>query len=200
MSFYIVERFGRRTLLIFGSCGMITMQFIVGIVGDTAGRASEHNQAAVSAMIAFICLNISVFAMTWGPTAWILIGEIFPLTIRSRGVGLSTASNWFWNCIIATITPYLVGKGHNEANLGPNIFFMWGGLCCVSLAFAFFLVPETKGLSLEQVDKMLEESTPRTSAAWKPHSTFAAEMHIAEKQLEIPVVTEFAEKAADTAV
>lgn len=53
---------------------------------------------------------------------------------------------------------------------------MWGSLCCISLSFAYFLVPETKGLSLEQVDKMLEESTPRTSAKWVPHSTFAEEM------------------------
>ena len=62
---------------------------------------------------------------------------------------------------------------------------MWGALCCISLAFAYFLVPETKGLSLEQVDKMLEETTPRTSNKWVPHSTFAAEMHLAEKGIVI---------------
>lgn len=64
---------------------------------------------------------------------------------------------------------------------------MWGGLCCVSLAFAYFLVPETKGLTLEQVDRMMEESSPRTSAKWVPHSTFAADMHLAEKHIEIPI-------------
>ena len=108
-----------------------------------------------------------------------VIGEIFPLTIRSRGVGLSTASNWFWNCIIGIITPYLVDA------LGSHVFFMWGGLCCVSFLFALFLVPETKGLTLEQVDKMLEETTPFTSRKWKPHSTFASEMHLGEKNFEI---------------
>jgi sugar porter (SP) family MFS transporter len=174
IAFWIVERLGRRTILIYGAMGMIVMQFIVGIIGVTAGKTDKHNHSAVSAMIAFICLNISFFAATWGPAAWVVIGEIFPLPIRSRGVGLSTASNWFWNCIIAVITPYLVGTGKGDANLGSNIFFMWGGLCCVSLAFAYFLVPETKGLSLEQVDKMLEESNPRTSAKWRPHTTFAA--------------------------
>lgn len=66
--------------------------------------------------------------------------------------------------------------GEDKANLGPKIFFIWGSLCCLSLAFAYFLVPETKGLSLEQVDKMLEETNPRTSAGWVPHSTFAADM------------------------
>lgn len=62
---------------------------------------------------------------------------------------------------------------------------MWGALCCTSLAFAYFLVPETKGLSLEQVDKMLEETTPRTSNKWVPHSTFASEMHLADKRIVI---------------
>lgn len=58
---------------------------------------------------------------------------------------------------------------------------MWGSLCMVSVLFAYFLVPETKGLSLEQVDRMLEEVTPRKSRSWVPHSTFAAEMGMAEK-------------------
>jgi hypothetical protein len=83
------------------------------------------------------------------------------------------------------ITPYLVKNGPGDANLGSNVFFMWGGLCCISLAFAYFLVPEAKGLSLEQIDKMMEESTPRTSAKWVPHSTFASEMHLANKGIHI---------------
>ncbi|KFY78147.1 hypothetical protein V499_02583 [Pseudogymnoascus sp. VKM F-103] len=185
LAFWIVERFGRRRILIIGATGMVIAQFIVGIIGVTAGAPDKNNQSAVKCMIAFICINISFFATTWGPSAWVVIGEIFPLPIRSRGVGLSTASNWFWNCIIGVITPYLVGTEKGQANLGAKVFFMWGALCCISLAFAYFLVPETKGLSLEQVDKMLEETTPRTSNKWVPHSTFAAEMHLAEKGIVI---------------
>lgn len=60
----------------------------------------------------------------------------------------------------------------DEGNLGPKVFFVWGSTCTLCLLFAYFMVPETKGLSLEQVDKMLEETTARTSAAWKPHETF----------------------------
>jgi sugar porter (SP) family MFS transporter len=103
ISFYIVERFGRRSILLYGAMSMIVMQLIVGIVGDTAGRESQHNSAAVSAMVAFICFFISSFAATWGPAAWVIVGEIFPLPIRSRGVGLSTASNWFWNCVSSSL-------------------------------------------------------------------------------------------------
>ncbi|QSZ34333.1 hypothetical protein DSL72_005924 [Monilinia vaccinii-corymbosi] len=181
ISFYTVERFGRRPILIWGALGMLICEFIVAIIGVTAGAESKHNTGAVSAMIAFICIYISFFATTWGPGAWVLVGEIFPLPIRSRGVGLSTASNWLWNCIIAVITPYLVGTEKGQANMGAKVFFMWGALCTCCLVYAYLLVPETKGLSLEQVDRMLEETTPRTSSKWTPHSTFAAEMGMTEK-------------------
>ncbi|MCJ1413819.1 hypothetical protein MMC32_000144 [Xylographa parallela] len=181
LSFWMIERFGRRSILIFGAMGMIVAQFIVGIVGVTAGAPQKNNASAVQAMIAFICINIFFFAVTWGPSAWVVVGEIFPIPIRSRGVGLSTASNWFWNCIIGVITPYLVGTAPGDANLGAKVFFLWGSLCCISCAFAYFLVPEMKGLSLEQVDRMLEETNPRNSAKWVPHSTFADEMGLTHK-------------------
>jgi len=173
ISFYIIEKFGRRSILIYGGCGMVVSQFITAIIGTAR---PGNDQPVISAMIFLICLNIFFFATTWGPSAWVVVGEVFPLTIRSRGVGLSTASNWFWNCIIAVITPYMVSP--DEANLGPKVFFIWGSACCLSVAFAYFLVPEMKGLSLEQVDKMLEETTPRTSAKWVPHHTYAAEKGI----------------------
>ncbi|KAH8818525.1 general substrate transporter [Hyaloscypha sp. PMI_1271] len=181
ISFYIIEKYGRRSILIWGALGMVICEFIVAIVGVTKGRISENDPAAVRAQIAFICFYIFFFATTWGPGAWVVIGEIFPLPIRSRGVALSTASNWFWNCIIAVITPYMVGTGPKDANLGSRVFFVWGSLCALCFIYAYILIPETKGLSLEQVDRMLEETTPRTSAKWVPHSTFAADMGMTDK-------------------
>jgi sugar porter (SP) family MFS transporter len=109
ISFYTVERFGRRPLLVYGALGMLICQFLVAIIGVTAGFNHTHlnaagesranNISAVNAQIAFIAIFIFFFASTWGPGAWILIGEIFPLPVRSRGVGLSTASNWLWNTV-----------------------------------------------------------------------------------------------------
>lgn len=190
ISFYIIEKYGRRSILIWGALGMVVCEFIVGIVGVTKGRISENDPAAVRAQIAFICFYIFFFATTWGPGAWVVIGEIFPLPIRSRGVALSTASNWFWNCIIAVITPYMVGTGPKDANLGSRVFFVWGSLCALCFLYAYILIPETKGLSLEQVDRMLEETTPRTSAKWVPHSTFAADMGMTDKGTLAPDVVE----------
>ncbi|KAG8866702.1 hypothetical protein FRB97_003790 [Tulasnella sp. 331] len=169
ISFWTVERYGRRTLLIWGALGMFVCELLVAILGT----AIPNNTKAVQAMIAFICIYIFFFASTWGPGAWVLIGEIFPLPIRSRGVALSTASNWLWNCIITVITPYLVDT--SQANLGAKVFWIWTATCGACVIYAYLLVPETKGLTLEQVDRMLEEVTPRNSAGWRPTTTFAAE-------------------------
>jgi hypothetical protein len=100
ISFYIIERLGRRTILIWGAAGMVVCQFIVAIAGTVDGQ----NPSTVKAMIAFICIYIFFFATTWGPAAWVVIGEIFPLPIRSRAVGLSTSSNWLWNCVSACLS------------------------------------------------------------------------------------------------
>ena len=194
LSFWTVERFGRRAILLVGAAGMLVCQFLVGIIGVTIGFNKTHpdptdstksianNISAVNAQCAFIAIFIFFFASTWGPAAWVVIGEIFPLPVRSRSVALSTASNWLWNTIIAVITPYMVGE--DKGNLRSSVFFIWGGLCTCALVYTYFLVPETKGLSLEQVDKMMEETTPRTSAKWRPTTTFASQRN---EKLEVEV-------------
>lgn len=88
ISFWTIERFGRRPLLIYGAIGMFVCEYIAGIIGVTKGS----DPTAVKGQIAMICLYIFFFASTWGPGAWVCIGEIFPLPIRARGVALSTAS------------------------------------------------------------------------------------------------------------
>merc|ERR1712080_149277 len=143
ISFWTVERFGRRPLLIWGAAGMFICQLIVAVVGMTvgfnktytnaAGDPVAQNISAVNAQVAFIAIGIFFFASTWGPGAWVLIGEIFPLPIRSRGVGLSTASNWLWNTIIAVITPYMVGE--DRGNLRSSVFFVWSGTCFCCLIY-----------------------------------------------------------------
>ncbi|KJZ76885.1 hypothetical protein HIM_03762 [Hirsutella minnesotensis 3608] len=205
LSFWTVERFGRRTILIVGAFGMLVCQFLVAIIGVAVGFDHTHvdpsdsskviadNIPAVNAQIAFIAIFIFWFASTWGPGAWIVIGEIFPLPIRSRGVGLSTASNWLWNTIIAVITPYMVGP--TRGNLKSSVFFVWGGLCTCAFVYSYFLIPETKGLSLEQVDKMMEETTPRKSAKWKPHSTFANTIGAGD-YIEKPIVEDVERRSA----
>ncbi|EKG13447.1 Sugar/inositol transporter [Macrophomina phaseolina MS6] len=75
---------------------MLMCEFVAAAVGVSS--PGEDNVV----LIAFVCLYIFFFATSWGPAAWVVIGEIFPLPIRSKGVALSTASNWFWNWSLRT--------------------------------------------------------------------------------------------------
>lgn len=81
-------------------------------------------------------------------------------------------------------------------NLGPKVFFIWGGLCGCSVFWAYFFVPETRGLTLEQVDKMMEEVTARKSASWKPHQNFRHSTAFRKSELIQPTPQRTAEAEA----
>ena len=134
-----VERFGRRRLLLVGAAGMCICEFLVAIVGVTI---STSNTAGQKVLIAFVCIYIAFFASTWGPIAWVITGEIFPLNVRAKAMSLSVASNWLWNFGIGYATPYLVDEGPNSANLQVKVFFIWGSTCAGCFLFTYFCVPE----------------------------------------------------------
>ena len=158
---------------------MCVCQFIVAIVGVATGSGSD---VAHKVLIAFICIYIAFFACTWGPTGWAVSGEAFPLSIRAKGIALSTASNWLWNFVISFATPYIVDT--DKGNLGVKVFFIWGSTCGLSLLFAYYCVYETKGLSLEQVDEMFNETSARQSSRWRPagHSDEKKDIEMAQPQ------------------
>merc|ERR1711939_801268 len=176
---YLVEAWGRRRLLLFGAVGMAVCQLIVASVG-TAFPGSE-NLPAQKALIAFVCIYIFFFASTWGPGAWVVTGEIFPLGVRAKGLSITTASNWLLNWAIAYSTPYLVNSGPGNANLQSKIFFIWGGCCILCGLFVWGMIYETKGLSLEEVDEMYE----KVDNAWQSHG-FVPSFHPGEEHLSRP--------------
>ncbi|KAH7364459.1 general substrate transporter [Rhexocercosporidium sp. MPI-PUGE-AT-0058] len=161
VAFWTIDKWGRRPLLIWGALGMSLCEFVVAIVGTTTGDSS----AAHKTLIAFVCVYIFFFASTWGPTGWAVSGEVFPLTIRSKGIALSTASNWLLNFVIAFVTPYFVDE--DKADLGSKVFFIWGSTCACAVVYAYAVVYETKGLSLESCDRMMRQVHPWQSAGWR---------------------------------
>ncbi|KAI5860803.1 hexose transporter [Durotheca rogersii] len=177
---YAVDKFGRRPLLLWGAVGMCVSQFIVAMLGtlttgqDASGNAIVYDVAAQKAGIAFVCIYIFFFASTWGPLAWVVTGEIYPLKTRAKSLSMTTATNWLLNWAIAYATPYLVNYGEGYANLQARIFFVWFGACFLCIAFVYFFIYETKGWSLEEVDELYSEvSSARRSAAWSPKTTYA---------------------------
>ncbi|KAH8167481.1 hypothetical protein CIB48_g756 [Xylaria polymorpha] len=172
---YAVDKLGRRPLLFWGAIGMCISQFIVAILGtlttgqDSVGKTVVYNEAAQKASIAFVSIFIFFFASTWGPLGWVVTGEIYPLKTRAKSLSLTTASNWLLNFVIAFVTPYLVDYGPNYANLQSKVFFIWFAACFICIGFVYFLIYETKGLSLEEVDEMYSEcKSARQSSKWTP--------------------------------
>ncbi|KAF8582738.1 MFS monosaccharide transporter [Ramaria rubella] len=161
---YFVDKAGRRRLLLIGAVGMCICEYIIAIAGVTI---APTNIAGQKVLIAFVCIYIAFFAATWGPIAWVVTGEIFPRDVRAKAMSLSTASNWIFNWAIGFATPYLVDSGRGNANLGAKVFFIWGTTCFGCLIFTYFCIPETKGLGLEQIDVLYQNTSPRHSVAYR---------------------------------
>ncbi|KAE8351416.1 general substrate transporter [Aspergillus coremiiformis] len=164
---YMVEKWGRRPLLLFGAVGMCVSQLIVAIVG-TATTSDVANKV----LIAFVCIYIFFFASSWGPVAWVVTGELFPLKARAKCLSITTATNWLLNWAIAYATPYMVNSGAGNANLQSKVFFIWGGFCMIAGVFVYTCIYETKGLSLEQVDELYA----KIPVAWRSHE-FVPSVH-----------------------
>ncbi|KAF1739347.1 putative glucose transporter rco-3 [Beauveria bassiana] len=184
---YATDKWGRRPLLLFGAIGMCISQFIVGMCGTFStgqnpqdGSIYSTNDGGQKAAVAFVCIYIFFFASTWGPLAWVVTGEIFPLKTRAKSISITTASNWLLNWAIAYSTPYLVNWGPGSANLQSKIFFVWFGACFICIAFVYFFIYETKNLTLEEVDQLYQDVkfAPK-STSWRPTETWQQRASIA---------------------
>lgn len=145
----LIEIIGRRTLLMGGAVGMMISNYIIAFVG-----MKTDSVTADKVMLAFVCSFIAFFAATWGPVCWVVVGEIYNLSVRQRAVALCAATNWFIDFIFAYCTPYMIDTGKHTASMGTNIFFVWGSLNMMAFFVAYFLVYETKGLMLEDIDEL----------------------------------------------
>ncbi|KAH9978316.1 MFS monosaccharide transporter [Russula compacta] len=154
-----VERFGRRRLLLVGAVGMTICEYFIAII-VCRGRSP--------------LLLHWLLSSTWGPITWVITGEIFPLRVRAKAMSLSVASNWLWNFGIGYASgylllhlPYMVDSGPGNLNLGTKVFYIWGTTCFCCILFAYFCIPETKGLSLEQIDLLYRNVAPVNSVSYR---------------------------------
>lgn len=150
-SLWTMDRFGRRPLLLTGSALMFISHFIIAIlVGKFSNNWPAHRPEgwASVAMLLFYMLS---FGASWGPVPWAMPSEVFPSSLRAKGVALSTCSNWLNNFIIGLITPPLV------ENTGYGAYVFFAVFCLASFVWTFFFVPETKGKSLEAMDQVFKD-------------------------------------------
>lgn len=156
----VIESWGRRNLLMVGATGMAVCQLFMATFATAAGHSLQS--AAETILIVFCAINIFFFAASWGPVAWVVTSEIYPLKVRAKAISISTASNWLFNFGIAYSTPFMVGNGNGYGDFGSKVFFIWGAFCILAVFFVWCMVYETSKISLEQIDEMYE----RVNHAW----------------------------------
>lgn len=148
---FIVDRNGRKPLLYWGYLGMAISMLVLAIAFALGVSAFIIKLLAVLAIFGFLI----TFAFSSGPIAWLLCAEIFPLRGRDFGMATATCTNWICNFILASFFLTVLNL------LGPSktfmVFAIFNAIC---LFFIFYLIPETKGVSLEMIERNLMQGKP----------------------------------------
>ena len=139
---YTVDKLGRRSLMLFGASGLAIIYIIMGIC--------YYLNITGMAVLIMVVLAIACYAMTLAPVTWVVLSEIFPNRIRGMAMAVSTFSLWV-ACFVLTYTFPLLNSG-----LGAyGTFWLYGIICILGFVFIKIKLPETKGKSLESIEKEL---------------------------------------------
>ena len=136
----IIDKVGRKTLMLIGSVGLIVSLGLVAFA--FLGGSSSGFEIPI-----YVMLFIAFFAFSQGAVIWVFISEIFPNQVRAKGQTLGSSTHWVMAALIAFCFPYLA-----ESFGGANIFFFFSGMMVLQLIFVWKMMPETKGKSLEQIE------------------------------------------------
>jgi sugar porter (SP) family MFS transporter len=145
----LLDRLGRRTLMLIGSVGTALALFGVALV--------MANHAPRAWLLPLLIMFIASFAVSQGAVIWVYLSEIFPVEVRARGQSLGSATHWIFNAIIAGTFPVIAAHSKSV----PFIFF--AVLMSLQFIAAFFLMPETRGVPLERMSALLA-TTQRAAA------------------------------------
>lgn len=142
---YLVDRWGRKPILLSGALIMALALFGISFVMFLNIPSTPYY------VVGLVIIYNALFGYSWGPVPWLLPPEILPLTIRSKGASLSTATNWFCNFIVGEMTPVLQDTIH------WRLYLIHGTSCVISFLCVYFVYPETKGLTLEDMDSVFDD-------------------------------------------
>jgi SP family sugar porter-like MFS transporter len=143
VAIYTVDRWGRRALMFVGSAGL-------AIIYAAMGAFYYFNISGLP-MLILVVLAIACFAMSLGPTVWVILSEIFPARIRGAAMAVSTFFLWT-ACFLLTYTFPLL----NEYLQASGTFWLYGVICLAGFVFIWKMLPETKGKSLEEIERELK--------------------------------------------
>ncbi|MFC4439686.1 MULTISPECIES: sugar porter family MFS transporter [Natrialbaceae] len=145
----LIDRTGRRPLLLTGLGGMTVMLAVLGAVFYLPGLSGGLGLLATGSLM----LYVAFFAIGLGPVFWLMIAEIYPMEVRGTAMGVVTVLNWAANLIVSLTFLRLVDVFGQSGT-----FWLYGALTLLALVFCYHLVPETKGRSLEEIEADLRET------------------------------------------
>lgn len=150
ISIALVDRIGRKPLLITGSLGMLVSLAVVGY--------AAYYQLTGLWLLAFLMLFMGSFSISWGPVVWVLLSEIFPNRVRGLALSIAVFIQWGANFAVSQTFPMLTENvGLNRTFNGAFPFWLFAIFCVAALAFVWKFVPETKNKALEEMDALWEK-------------------------------------------
>ena len=154
IAIWLVDRVGRKPLLLAGLTGMTVSLAVLGVAQRFASTIGIDPQTLAPITVGCIGLYIVCFAFSLGPVVWLMISEIFPNRARARAAGISTAANWTANFLVSLSFPVL------QATMGPSLWFLYAAMGVAAFIFVVGYVPETKGKSLEDISRQWRTGNP----------------------------------------
>ena len=141
-----IDKLGRKPVMLAGATGMAFCHFAIAIIFARNQFSWSQHKAAGWAAVALVWLFVVNFGYSWGPCAWVLISEVWPLSNRAYGIALGASSNWMSNFIVGQITPIMLQR------IAYGTFIFFGLLTTGGFLFIWLGVPETKRLTREEMD------------------------------------------------
>ena len=141
-----VDSWGRRPLLLYGVGAIVASLILLGGIqsGMVPLPAGLSSWGAVVALLTYV----GAYQLSFGPVSWLIVGEVFPLRVRGQAIALATLTNFASNFGVSLLLPTL------QENFGPSIYFVFALIGLVALASINATVPETKGKSLEEIERI----------------------------------------------
>lgn len=149
-----VEKWGRKKLLYVGAAIMFVTMLAAGFAFHSIGDVSDSaliGSGPKMLLLAAVILYIFGFAVSWGPVAWLVCSEIFPLGGREIGMTVTTMVNWTFAGLVMNYALSFMAKFGNA-----SIFYLFAGFCVLAILFVSRFVPETKGVTLEKIESNLK--------------------------------------------
>lgn len=182
---FVADSLGRRKSLLLSSIGQGVSMFIIGFyVRFFPPKADQPIPGFGYFALACIFIFAVFFQFGWGPVCWILVSEIPTARLRAMNVAIAAATQWLFNFVVAQAVPHMM---RTVGRAGYGTYFIFGSFCFSMFVFTWFLIPETKGLSLEKMDALFglvhdtkvvdeERNSPSTSIHEKDTHTKTSEI------------------------